>query len=301
MFDALGDRVGHWLTLNEPWCAAFLGYGLGRHAPGIHDGRQAVAAAHHLMLGHGLAVERMRARPTPDVEIGIVLNVEPHRPAIGDARPTSPRRASPTGCTTGSSSTRSCAARYPDDVLAHLQPLVDLGHIQDGDLETISTPLDLLGVNYYRPATRRGAHRAGAGLRRSGRATSGSSAIPQEGEHTTMGWVVDPGGLEELLLRLGSDYGGLPLLVTENGAAFDDRVEPDGRVRRPDRVAFLDGHLRAVHRALEAGVDLRGYFVWSLLDNFEWAEGYASASASSTSTTRLSGGCRRRAPVGTPA
>ena len=90
-----------------------------------------------------------------------------------------------------------------------------------------------------------------------------------------MGWVVDPGGLEELLLRLGADYGGLPLLVTENGASFDDRVEPDGSVRDLDRVAFLDGHLRAVHRALEAGVDLRGYFVWSLLDNFEWAEGYS--------------------------
>ena len=168
--DALGDRVNHWLTLNEPWCAAFLGYGLGRHAPGLHDGRQAVAAAHHLMLAHGLAVARLRATPTPGTELGIVLNLEPHRPASRRAPPTSRRRGSSTGCTTGSSSTRSCAARYPDDVLAHLAPLVDLGHIQDGDLATISTPLDVLGVNYYRPGARRGAHRAGA---RTGHALAG--------------------------------------------------------------------------------------------------------------------------------
>jgi len=271
--EALGDRVNHWLTLNEPWCAAFLGYGLGRHAPGHHDGREAVVAAHHLMLGHGLAVEQMRAKSAPGVEFSIVLNLEPHRPASdSDADVAAARLVD--GMHNRIFLDPILRGAYPEDVLAHLEPLVGLGHIQDGDLETISTPLDLLGVNYYRP---------GITAARTEPAPDFTlwpgdewiEAIPQEGEKTTMGWVVDPGGLEELLLRLGADYGGLPLLITENGASFDDRVEPDGSVLDLDRVAFLDGHLRAVHRALEAGVDLRGYFVWSLLDNFEWAEGYS--------------------------
>jgi beta-glucosidase len=271
--DALGDRVNHWLTLNEPWCAAFLGYGFGRHAPGHHDGREAVVAAHHLMLAHGLAVEQMRAKSAPGVEFSIVLNLEPHRPASEREADVAAARLVD-GMHNRIFLDPILRGAYPEDVLAHLEPLVGLGHIQEGDLETISTPLDLLGVNYYRP---------GIIAARSEPAVDFTmwpgdewvEALPQEGEHTTMGWVVDPGGLEELLLRLGTDYGGLPLLVTENGASFDDRVEPDGSVLDTDRVAFLDGHLRAVHRALEAGVDLRGYFVWSLLDNYEWAEGYS--------------------------
>jgi beta-glucosidase len=271
--EALGDRVGHWLTLNEPWCAAFLGYGMGRHAPGIHDGRQAVRAAHHLMLGHGLAVEQMRAKSAPGVEFAIVLNLEPHRPASPSEADVAAARLVD-GMHNRIFLDPILRGSYPEDVLAHLEPLVGLEHIQDGDLEMISTPLDLLGVNYYRP---------GIIAARSEPAPDFTlwpgdewvEALPQEGEHTTMGWVVDPGGLEELLLRLGSDYGGLPLLVTENGASYEDRVEADGRVLDLDRVGFLSGHLSAIHRALEAEVDLRGYFVWSLLDNFEWAEGYS--------------------------
>jgi beta-glucosidase len=246
---------------------------MGRHAPGLHDGRAAVVAAHHLMLAHGLSVEHMRARSAPGVEFSIVLNLEPHRPATDREEDVAAARLVD-GMHNRIFLDPILRGRYPEDVLAHLEPLVGLGHIQDGDLETISAPLDLLGVNYYRP---------GVLARRSEPAPDFTlwpgdewiEALPQEGEHTTMGWVVDPGALEELLVRLDTDYGGLPLLVTENGASYDDRVEPDGSVLDLDRVAFLDGHLRAIHRSLEAGADIRGYFVWSLLDNFEWAEGYS--------------------------
>jgi beta-glucosidase len=273
VFDALGDRVRHWLTLNEPWCAAFLGYGMGRHAPGIHDGGQAVAAAHHLMLAHGLAVERLRAGSTPGSEIGIVLNLEPFVPATdGEADVAAARLAD--GMQNRIFLDPVLDGRYPEDVIAHLQGLVDLGHIKDGDLHTMSTPVDFLGVNYYRPSLVAARSEPAADWT----AWPGDELlehVPQEGEHTTMGWIVDPGGLEQLLLRLSAENPGLPLVVTENGASFDDRLEADGSVRDERRVAFLDRHLRAVHSALEAGVELRGYFVWSLLDNFEWAEGYS--------------------------
>ncbi len=274
VFDALGDRVQHWLTLNEPWCAAFLGYGAGRHAPGVHDGRQAVVAAHHLLLAHGLAVEQMRARAAAGVEFSIVLNLEPHRPASGSAADVAAARLVD-GMHNRIFLDPILRGAYPLDVLEHLEPLVGLGHIEDGDLDTISTPLDLLGINYYRPSLIAARSEPAPGGFIVWPGDEWVEPLPQQGEHTTMGWVVDPSGLEELLRQLHTDYGGLPLLVTENGASYEDRLEGDGSVADGDRVSFLDGHLRAVHRALDAGVDLRGYFVWSLLDNFEWAEGYA--------------------------
>jgi beta-glucosidase len=273
VFDALGDRIRRWLTLNEPWCASFLGYGMGRHAPGIHDGQQAVAAAHHLMLGHGLAVERLRAGGGSAAQIGIVLNVEPHLPASAREADVAAARLAD-GMHNRIFLDPVLRGRYPEDVLEHLQGVVDLRHIHDGDLETISAPLDCLGVNYYRP-TLVAARTVPATEWEVWPGDERLEPVPQEGEHTTMGWVVDPDGLEQLLLRLSAEYPGLPIVVTENGAAFDDRPGPDGSIDDDRRVAFLDRHLRALHRALDAGVDVRGYFVWSLLDNFEWAEGYA--------------------------
>jgi beta-glucosidase len=259
---------------DEPWCAAFLGYGLGRHAPGIRDAGQALAAAHHLMLAHGLAVERLRASATPGAGIGIVLNVEPHLPATdGEADLATARLAD--GMQNRIFLDPLLRGRYPDDVIEHLQSRVDLDHVQDGDLAVISAPVDFLGVNYYRPSIV---------AARTVPAPDGWEVwpgdehvehVPQQGEHTAMGWAVDPGSLEQLLLRLGSEYRGLPMIVTENGAAYDDRLEDDGSVLDGRRIAFLDRHLRALHGALESGVDVRGYFVWSLLDNFEWAEGYS--------------------------
>jgi beta-glucosidase len=230
-----------------------------------------VAAAHHLMLAHGLSVARLRSS-RPDAEIGIVLNVEPHLPA-SDALEDIAAATLADGMHNRLFLEAVLRGQYPQDLLDHLATRVDLGHIHDGDLESISAPIDVLGVNFYRPTWI---------AARSEPSPAGWSAwpgdemidtVPKEIEQTAMGWPVDPGAFEDLLIRLGSEYRGLPLIVTENGAAYDDRVE-DGLVRDTQRIAYLDRHLHALHRALEAGVDVRGYFVWSLLDNFEWAEGY---------------------------
>jgi len=271
VFDAFDDRVSHWLTLNEPWCASFLGYGMGRHAPGHHDAQKAVAAAHHLMLAHGLAVRRFRSGGGG--EIGIVLNLEPFRPAT-DA----PEDVAAAWLADGMHNRifldPVLRGRYPDDLLDHLAERVDLGFVQDGDLTVMSAPTDLLGVNFYRPSliAARGASAPGGFTVWPGDELI--EHVPQNREETAMGWPVDAGGLEELILRLAADYPGMPIVVTENGAAYDDRVE-GGAVLDTARIGYLDQHLRAVHRGLEAGADVRGYFVWSLLDNFEWSEGYA--------------------------
>jgi beta-glucosidase len=272
VFDAFGDRVGHWLTMNEPWCAAFLGYGMGRHAPGRHDAQEAVAAAHHLMLAHGLAVSRLRVT-RPGAEITIVLNVEPHLAATDSPADVAAARLAD-GMHNRLFLDPVLRGRYPDDLIDHLAARVDLGHIEDGDLATISAPLDLLAVNFYRPTLIAARSQPAPGGWTAWPGDELIKAVPQAGEHTAMGWPVVPGALEDLLLRLRSDYGGLPIIVTENGAAYDDRLE-NGAVHDTARIAYLDRHLHALHRALEAGVDVRGYFVWSLLDNFEWAEGYS--------------------------
>ena len=274
VFGVLGDRVRHWATLNEPWCSAFLGYGSGVHAPGVRDGQRAVAAAHHLMLGHGLAVEAMRAAGGSDTQLGIVLNLEPRRPASDDPLDIAAARLAD-GMLNRIFLDPLLKGHYPDDVLAHLEAHVDLTHVRETDAGTIAAAIDTLGVNYYRPLT--------VGARRDGPADAepatwpGEEAIevfPSSGGTTAMGWPVDASGLHELLTRLRSEYTALPLYVTENGAAYDDQPNQDGFVDDVNRVEYLESHLRAAQVALAAGVNLRGYFVWSLLDNFEWAEGY---------------------------
>jgi beta-glucosidase len=271
VFSALGDRVRHWATLNEPWCSAFLGYGSGVHAPGVGDPQQAVAAVHHLLLAHGLAVRALRAQANgDDVRLGIALNLEPRRAASGSEQDLA-AAALADGMLNRIFLDPLFRGRYPEDVLAHLERHVGLAHVRDGDERLIAAPLDWLGVNYYRPLTI--AARPGTGGVWPG--DDALSAVDGDGTATAMGWPVDATGLDELLIRLRRDYGSIPVFVTENGAAFDDEPDADGFVADPQRVAYLDGHLRAALRAIEAGVDLRGYFVWSLLDNFEWAEGYA--------------------------
>ncbi|MGH3682792.1 MAG: GH1 family beta-glucosidase [Natronosporangium sp.] len=252
----LGDRVRDWTTLNEPWCAAFLGYAAGIHAPGRRDPDAAFAAVHHLLLAHGLAAQALRAAGA--AEVSLVLNPAPvsgpHEPARLIDGLHNRLFLEPV-----------LRGKYPEDVPGP----VDLGVVRDGDLETISQPLDLLGVNYYQRI-----------LVSAGR--PGSSAYPgsegigfehPDGPRTAMDWSIQPDGLTEILERIADDYPGVPLMVCENGAAFRDTVH-DGRVPDPDRIAYLDGHIRAAHAALRRGVDLRGYLVWSLLDNFEWAWGY---------------------------
>jgi beta-glucosidase len=260
--DALGDRVKHFITLNEPWCSAFLGYGSGRHAPGRTEPVEALAASHHLLLGHGLAVAELRSR-VPDAQVGITLNLYPVEAAEGRRGEDAVRRID--GLSNRWFLDPVFRGTYPKDVVEDVAHLTDLSFVQGGDLERVSTPLDFLGVNYYtRHVVAAGAYPGTAGVE------FVSRGLPT----TAMGWEVDPAGLHDILTRVTRDYGDVPLVLTENGAAFDD-VLVDGRVRDPERVEFLRSHLAACRSAVLAGVPLRGYFAWSLLDNFEWAEGYA--------------------------
>jgi beta-glucosidase len=268
--DALGDRVRWWATLNEPWCSAFLGYASGVHAPGVRDDARAVAAVHHLLLAHGRAVPALRSVGA-DARVGIVLNPAPIRP-LEDTEADRAAARLADGLRNRVWLDPLVHGRYPDDVLSAWAGNPGLGAVQEGDLVEISAPLDLVGVNYYHPVvvttSADGAEPVGVGL-------SGMRDRHVEGIRTTMGWGVDPSGLTELLLRLAADYPDLPLMVTENGAAFPDETDEHGHVEDEDRVGFLRDHLRATLDARERGADVRGYFVWSMLDNFEWAEGYA--------------------------
>jgi beta-glucosidase len=277
--ERLADRVSHWTTLNEPWCSAFLGYGSGVHAPGRREPLAAVQAAHHLMLGHGLAA---RALSAAGAEVGITINlyaVSPASPRADDRE--AARRID--GLQNRFFADPLLRGRYPADVVRDLADVTRFEHVRDGDLQTISAPIDALGINYYSRHVVTGApsangsdgHGGGAGTEGSPWVGSPAVGFVSRGlPVTAMGWEIDAAGLTEVLTRVHRDYPDVPLYVTENGAAFDDRPGPDGSVHDPDRVSYLDGHLRACADAVATGVPLKGYFCWSLFDNFEWSWGY---------------------------
>ncbi len=284
--EVLGDRVPVWTTLNEPWCAAFVGHVAGAHAPGLQDPAAGLAAMHHLLLGHGLAVEALRAAD-PGLTLGLTLNLtvadpaDPDRPADVDAARTVDGQMNRIFLDP------IFRAAYPDDVLADVAGLGLEDHVRPGDLATIAAPIDVLGVNYYQGDLVGGGApvaqlHAGAETLRPTRspfpAADGVTSHPQGLPTTAMGWSVQPDGLRRLLVRVQEEYAGpagVDLYVTENGAAYDDTVDPDGQVHDPDRTAFLLDHLGAILDAVDEGVPVRGYFYWSLMDNFEWAWGYA--------------------------
>jgi beta-glucosidase len=268
---ALGDRVDLWTTLNEPWCSANLGYLSGRHAPGRRDPAAALAATHHLLLGHGLAVRAMRQQARRTHQFLITLNLSPVIPASNSPADVEAARRVDGGLNRMFLDPV-LRARYPDDVVAVTRGHSDWDFVQPGDLDVIAQPLDLLGVNYYSPLRVRADSASPGHLEFPG--TAGTQLLPPEGSLTDMGWEVSPRSFTELLVRLWDDYA-IPLVITENGAAYPDVLEPDGSVHDGDRQRYLEGHLAAVHAAISQGVDVRGYFAWSLLDNFEWAEGYA--------------------------
>jgi beta-glucosidase len=273
VYERLHDRVRQWTTLNEPWVSAFIGHATGRHAPGVKDPEASLKAAHHLLLGHGLATTAMRAHGDTDSSFGITLNVSQITAASDDpADVDAARRAD--GMNNRLFFDPLLKGSYPADTLEDIQAVTDGSYIQDGDLEAIHVPLDCLGINYYY----RTVVRAGDGARDSETVWPGQgdiepvlTGLPQ----TEMGWEIDPEGLYEFLTRVGRDYPGVPLYITENGAAIADEKGEDGEVHDPIRIEYLDAHFRAAHRAITEGVDLRGYFVWSLLDNFEWSFGYS--------------------------
>ena len=266
--EVLGDRVAGWITLNEPWCSAFLGYAAGVHAPGRRDPAASLAAAHHLNLAHGLAVPEIRRAASNDPTVAITLNLHVVRPE-GDGGEEAVRRVDAVGNRIFLDPV--LHGRYPQDLLDDQRAISDFGFVRPGDLELIHQPIDLMGVNYYSTSRVRLAPDAPGSP--AFPSTAGVAWLPEPGPLTEMGWNIDPSGLEELLVRSYEEFG-IPLAVTENGAAFPDRVT-DGEVHDAARIDYLHRHLAACRRAIDRGVDLRGYFVWSLLDNFEWSFGFA--------------------------
>ncbi|MEV0127194.1 GH1 family beta-glucosidase [Dactylosporangium sp. NPDC050688] len=276
---ALGDRVRHWTTFNEPWCSAFLGYASGVHAPGRQHAPDALAAMHHLLLGHGQAVESIRAAD-PGAQLGITLNLYAIS-AADESRPDdldAVRRID--GLANRIFLDPVLLGSYPADVVADLAGVSDFGFVRDGDLERIAQPLDLLGINYYsrHVVAAEDPDVPAEPYWRAPTSWPGSETVrflKRPGVPVTdMGWEVDAEGLTETLTRVARDYPAIPLYITENGAAYIDTVGPDGSVEDTDRVAYFDAHFRACYDAITAGAPLRGYFAWSLLDNFEWAWGY---------------------------
>lgn len=281
---ALGDRVRIWTTLNEPWCSAFLGYASGEHAPGRQEPEAALAAAHHLLLAHGLATQELR-KADPDAQLGLTLNFtvpDPLDPA-SEADQDAARRID--GQFNRIFIDPVMKGAYPQDVLDDVRHLGFEQHILPGDLEIIAEPIDLLGVNYYHgeSVTAR-AQPPETVQTKSARpvaspfvAADGVSSVSRGLPVTGMGWEVQPEGLRRLLVRLHREYTGpkgVPLYITENGAAYDDVPDEHGYVHDQDRLAFIEAHLEAVHDSIEDGADVRGYLAWSFLDNFEWAWGY---------------------------
>lgn len=265
VYDALAAQVPLWITQNEPHTTAWLGYGYGKHAPGVSDERSVFVVAHHLLLSHGLAIKTLRDRVSnAKTGFGPVLNVTPARPV--DPRSERDRLAARRfdGDQNRLFLDPIFRGEYPADLMAYRsEPAGGWKFVRPGDLEIIHTPVDFLGVNYYTPTM----IAAGPGDRPEWR--------PNAGPTTAMGWSIDPAGLHETLTRVRTEYtGNLPLYVSENGASFRDYLNPEGQCRDPERVDFLRAHLREAHRAIQDGVPLAGYFVWSLLDNFEWDSAY---------------------------
>jgi len=261
--DRLGDRVSHWITHNEPWVVAFLGNLMGIHAPGWQDWGQALQVAHHLLLSHGLAVPILRSRGDEQTQVGITLNLSPAYAASESEADLAAARVHD-GHHNRWFLDPVLKGSYPEDMgslYGYRLPRMD-----SSDLEVIAQPIDFLGVNYYTRALVRADPQGGL---------LGTGALHPHGEYTAMDWEVFPQGLTDLLVRLDKDYDHPALFITENGCAYEDVLTADGQVHDAKRAAYYRQHLSACHEAIAQGVDLRGYFAWSLLDNFEWAFGYS--------------------------
>jgi beta-glucosidase len=255
----LGDRVKHWATFNEPNVHALFGHGIGEHAPGITGLPNMLTAMHNQNLAHGRAVQALRSE-RGDLRIGTAMSLQRALPSsTRDEDRSATERFD--AMWNGACLDPLLLGAYPAAVAADFAPL-----LTDGDLATIRQPIDFVGLNYYGPMYVA--------------AVPGSlfgawfGAVPAGKPLTAIGWPVDAGAFTEELIRVSDRYGGPDIYVTENGACYDDTVAADGAIHDDDRIAYLRDHIAAAQRALAAGVKLRGYFVWSLLDNFEWAEGY---------------------------
>jgi beta-glucosidase len=269
--EALGDRVSHWITHNEPWVAAMIGHQTGRFAPGMADWGAALATSHHLLLSHGRATQVLR-EADPDAEVGIALDCRVVRPASDDPADVAACRHFD-GFRNRWFFDPVFGRGYPEDVVEAYRergrlPAEGIPFVHDGDLEEIAAPIDFLGLNYYTSLT------ISAGADEDEETGVPRSENPPPG-HTEMGWPITPGALTEFLQRLHADYAPPRIVITENGASYSDGPDAEGRVRDDRRIAYLREHLAAVADAIEAGVPVGGYFVWSLMDNLEWTSGYS--------------------------
>lgn len=266
MVARLGDRVKHWITHNEPWCIATLGYRKGEHAPGMKDPRSGWIAAHHVLLSHGLAMQAIRSARS-DLKAGIVLNLTPGY-AASDSLPDQEALRRFDGSFNRWYLDPVFKGALPADMIAEVEAECggSLDFIRSGDLSLMKQDMDFLGINYYSRGILRGAEDA------EGQKPPAVTIDPVD--ITDMQWEVAPQGLRDLLLRLQHEYQPKALYITENGAAYDEGPDADGRIRDDRRIRYLSKHAAAMLEALEQGVNLKGYFQWSLLDNFEWAYGY---------------------------
>jgi beta-glucosidase len=283
MGEALGDRVDHWMTVNEPWCAAFLGYASGVHAPGRCDPAASLRAAHHLGLAHGLATSALRSVLPARAAISMSLNSQVIR-ALTDSPADLDAMRRVDNLANGIFHGPMLQGAYPQSLFTDTERLTDWSFVRDGDLEIAHQPLDALGLNYYTPVVVSAKTPEFSGPVATNHGVSEESPWPAAddvvfhqppGETTEMGWAIDPSGLYDLITTYSRMRPDVDIYITENGACYDDKPETDGQVNDPERIAFLHAHLQAVHRAIGDGANVRGYYLWSLMDNFEWAHGYS--------------------------
>ncbi|MGH2331479.1 GH1 family beta-glucosidase [Thermoanaerobacter mathranii] len=265
LYEELGDVIPLWITHNEPWCASILSYGIGEHAPGHKNYREALIAAHHILLSHGEAVKAFREMNIKGSKVGITLNLTPVYPASEKEEDKLAAQYAD-GFSNRWFLDPIFKGNYPQDMMELYSKIIgEFDFIKEGDLETISVPIDFLGVNYYTRNI----------IKYNENSMLKGENVPAPGKRTEMGWEISPESLYDLLKRLDREYTKLPMYITENGAAFKDEVTEDGRVRDDERIEYIKEHLKAAAKFIEEGGNLKGYFVWSLMDNFEWAHGYS--------------------------
>jgi len=265
LFEELGDAIPLWITHNEPWCSSILSYGIGEHAPGHKNYREALIAAHHILLSHGEAVKAFREMNIKGSKIGITLNLTPAYPASEKEEDKLAAQYAD-GFANRWFLDPIFKGNYPEDMMELYSKIIgEFDFIKEGDLETISVPIDFLGVNYYTRSI----------VKYNEDSMLKAENVPGPGKRTEMGWEISPESLYDLLKRLDREYTKLPMYITENGAAFKDEVTEDGRVHDDERIEYIKEHLKAAAKFIGEGGNLKGYFVWSLMDNFEWAHGYS--------------------------
>jgi beta-glucosidase len=268
---ALGGRVARWITLNEPAVVADRGYRRGDHAPGLTDGEAAAAVTHHLLLGHGLATRRLHEHLGPGAQVGITLDPL-HTVALDDDD--ADMAVEIAGGKTDLYLLPVLAGVYPELGRREVVPQGPVVH--PGDMDVVSTAIDFLGLNYYDALYIR--RNAGPLQRHEERLEAYPGVVSVKPEHlprSSLGWVIDPDNFRDAVLAVSRRAPSVPLYITENGCACWDYAGPDGEVRDPERIDYLRGHLRALKQAIYDGADVRGYFVWSFLDNFEWTDGFS--------------------------